>query len=685
MAPYWQTRFRRRRWRPPWRRRNWINRWRIRRTIQRRKYRTKYRRRRFKVKRLKFRKRKLLKLKVWQPKSIRKCKIVGFKCLFQGNYYRAQHNYWQYVYSNVPINQPGGGGWGLLVFSLGSLYEDYDHLNNIWTTSNAGLPLVRYTGCQFKFYQTENTDYIVTYDTCWPMVDTPHTHADSSPFRMLVKRHKIVMPSKQTKNRKRPYKKVKIKPPHQMTNRWYFQKDICNTPLVMLTATAVQLTTPFANINELSNNITFYSLNTFIFQNPNFEHPPETTGYSHKILNGFSMYLYATTTKKPANADSDTNAFKEWLKTLIFLGNPRENKQGKPLGEILTQNTKSNWGNPFYHRYLEIGDEDDVSYTIYTSQCTTINIINKIQGQNPDTVKATNFQTITGPIIYTLTYNPEKDTGLNKIYLLKTWGPATLDEPEDQNLIFEGFPLPNLTWGWTDFVKKLNKINDLDRHSLLLIKTKNFNDNTLNVFMPIDLDFIQGHDPYQPDKENSYQTDNYNYNNWFPKVQFQDQTINEIATSQPASPHKNEYLQAFCNYKFYFKWGGCPKTLEKAYDPCLQSKWTTPDNIQGRLTIQNPNTAPETELYCWDWDKDYVKDSAIARIQEYTKTVEPFISITETKFQPKAIKKQEKDKTTEEEETLFLKLHQLRKERLHLELKYKLQLMQLKSTKATYE
>lgn len=135
-------------------------------------------------------------------------------------------------------------------------------------------------------------------------------------------------------------------------------------------------------------------------------------------------------------------------------------------------------------------------------------------------------------------------------------------------------------------------------------------------------------------------------------------------------------------YQFYFKWGGCPKTLEKAYDPCLQSHWPTPDNITGGLTIQNPNTAPETELYSWDWEKDYVKQKAISRIQQYTTTPEPIISITDNKFQPPALKKQEKETEEEEEKNILFQLDQLRKKRLHLELQCKLKLMQLKLQKA---
>lgn len=683
MAPYWQTKY----WRRPFkrrRRRNWFYRRGIRQTLFRRNRRRRYRRKRFKVKRLKFKKRKLLKLKQWQPESIRKCKIVGVKCLFQGSSFRAYHNYTEYIYSTVPVKQPGGGGWALLVFSLSSLYEDYDHLKNIWTQTNDSLPLVRYTGCSFKFYQTQDTDYIVTYDTCWPMVATPHTHADSSPSRMILKRHKIVIPSRNTKQRRKPYKKVKIKPPSQMVNKWYFQQDICNTPLVMLTATAVSLTTPFANTKALSNNLTVLSLNTFIFQNPNFEHYPLTTGYSPKILQGKSMYLYATTTPKPTSITNDN--FKKWLLTLTFLGNPRENKPGTPITNVNNyKNDSTSWGNPFFHRYLEAGDPEDYnsSYLIYISSCTILNIIEYLKNAtHPSDVSLTNFQTIIGPIIYTLRYNPDRDTGLNKAYVLKTYGPITLDEPEDEDFILEGFPLYNLLWGWPDFLKKLKKINDLDRHTTLLIKSEHFNEKTLKIIWPIDETFIHGNDPFQHNLHEQYQTDNYNKQNWFPKIQFQDETLNNIATSGPSSPNTTNYLQSFCRYIFYFKFGGCPKQLPKALNPCLQSKWPTPDYQCGGITIQNPNRPPQTELYTWDWDKDFIKEQAISRIQTYTTTDEPLISLSATNFHPKTLQRQQKETAAKEEKNLFLQLHQLRTKRMHLELQCRMKIMELNAKDA---
>ncbi len=139
--------------------------------------------------------------------------------------------------------------------------------------------------------------------------------------------------------------------------------------------------------------------------------------------------------------------------------------------------------------------------------------------------------------------------------------------------------------------------------------------------------------------------------------------------SGPACPRvpNDYYLQAFFKYKFYFKWGGCPKQLEKACNPCSQPTWTTPDNFSGRLEISNPNTSPETNLFEWDWDSDYVTEEAINRIQKHTETdTSPFI-FTGSKNQPKATKK---TKETQQKETqnIINQFQQLQQQRQELQL-----------------
>nr|UGV39440.1 MAG: ORF1 [TTV-like mini virus] len=644
------------------RRRPWLYRRRTRKTF-RRKWRRPIYRRRYKVKRRRFyRKKKKIVLSQFQPTTINKCKIIGYKCLLQGSPLNSSKNYIQYVYSMVPPHWPGGGGWSLIIFSLASLYEDYLHLQNIWTRSNAALPLVRYRGCRIKFFQSEDTDYIVTYDRCWPMVDTMFTHADAAPSRMLQKKHKITVPSRRTSQRKKPYKAVFIKPPAQMTNEWYFQRDLCKIPLLMITTTAIDLTHPFCSPKAKSNNITIRCLSPLIFQNIDFANYPKISGYwPKKDHEGNKLYLYAShqhfTTLNQQNA-----------KNLIPLLNTKDYQPGSTYGSSGFEDNEKYWGNPFYYAYITDTTSED-TYYIYISKTNSATMKEYIS----NSTTTPTITLVSGPFIYECRYNPERDTGAkNKCYLVSTSSQDGLVPPQNTNFIFDGFPLYILLWSWTDWIKKLKQTPDIDKYQLLVIETDQF-DVTLPQYIPIDIDFTSGFDPYTPDHTDTqvpHRPNIYNSKNWHPKLMFQQQMIEKICQSGPGCCRSTNYFQAHCKYKFFFNWGGCPKQLQKAYDPCLQSKYTTANNIGTRLEITNPNRPPQSELYYWDWEKDYVKEQAIQRIGYYTETDVQNISVSGNANNPPPLKKvQEKEDTAEKEEKeLFLQLQQLRHRRLLLEL-----------------
>nr|UGV38331.1 MAG: ORF1 [TTV-like mini virus] len=667
MPTYWKRRranyFRKRR-------RPWFSTWRARKSFQRRWRKKQYRRRRYKVKKKKFsRKKTKIVIKQFNPKSRKRCKIIGTKCIIQGSPLRCHHNFIQYYNSKVPEKYPGGGGWSQLIFTLDSLYDDFLKMQNIWTASNCTLPLVRYRGCTMKFYQTNYIDYIVIYDYCWPMVDTYLSHADSCPTAMHLKKNKICIPSRQTQLRKKPYKKVFIHPPSQMYNKWYFQKEICTTPLLMITTTATSFTNPYCSSKAENNNITVQCLNPTIFKNFNFQQYPQTQGYWCKMAHlqhedrELPMYLYAI--RNPNSLTNQTEVTKDNIKSLgiIPLCNPNTYTAGTEI-QHNWQNNKENWGNPFYHRYLH-----DETYEIYISLMSPTEAHQILTGA---TKKSQHVTKVIEPLIYTLRYNPETDKGnKNKAWIIKTMEYNNTNEPTDINLQLEGFPLYVLFWGWSDWVKKTKLINNLDDNGIILFETDQF-DIQLPVYIPIDKDFIDGYDPYV---EHSYDgttalPSNYSQKHWYPKLKFQDQTIEKICMSGPGCPRLNnkEYMQAFVKYKFYFTWGGCPKTLEKACNPCSQPTWTTPDNMHGRLEIQNPNTNPLTELYNWDWDGDFVTTEAIERIQTHT-TIDKssFISTANKNTSQAAIQKKQKKTQEEEEKTLLFQLLQLQQQRKQLQ------------------
>nr|UGV34595.1 MAG: ORF1 [TTV-like mini virus] len=663
MPAYWRAnryrKYQQRRRRRPY----WISRWRARRPFQRRRYRRKRNSYRKVKRRFRLKKAKKITVKQFQPYTIQKCKIIGYKCLFQGSTKNLPVNYIQYIYSTVPPYWPGGGGWSIMVFSLTSLFEDWEHLENIWTKSNLGLPLVKYRGCILKLYQSYDTDYVAVYDRCWPMIDTELTHPNAAPSRMLQNKHKIVIPSRKTNPRKKPYKKIFIRPPSQMQTQWYFQRDICKLPLFMLTTTAVDLLYPFANPHAMSNNITLYSLNPFTFQNLNFT-DYGTTGYSPKTINNTSYYLYASTINKEGTLK------KKDIKTFIPLINTKDYQPGTPYNQNY-EDTPKNWGNPFHYHYLT-DDTQNETYYIYISQSTSATFKQNVS--NEDTETSISVTKVTGPMLYSLRYNPAKDKGdTNKIYLVSTsTQDKTITPPANENLIIEGLPLFILLWSWTDWVIKAKITPDINKYRTLIIDTKMF-DTELPHYILLDQDFIHGKDPYTPEHTDGtiVLPNAYNRKNWHPKVLFQQQSIKQIAISGPAVHRdtNHKYIQAYCKYKFLFTWGGCPKQLPKPFEPCLQPKWTTANNIPGRLEITNPQHDPKTELYDWDWEEDYVTAEAVERVKCYTKTDSKTLS-TANRNLPKTITKtSKKEKTPEKEEQEILQqLLQLRQQRQLLQL-----------------
>lgn len=668
MPAYWRPYYY---WRRQRKRRRWIPRRRTRRSFQRK--RTRYTRKRYwrkKVKKFKFpKKRKVKTVKEFQPTKVNRCKIVGFKCLFEGNKARLSRNYIQYIYSIAPKHWPSGGGWSLLVFSLTSLWEDYEHLQNVWTRSNVGLPLVKYRGVRFKFYQSHFTDYIVWYDTCWPMVDTELQHADLAPSRMVQRRHKLVIPSTTTRKRKRPYKTIYVPPPTQMQTHWYFQRDICKTPLVMLGVTAVDLKFPFNYPDARNNTTRIQCLSTFIFQNPDFGEFPQTTGYSpKKNEQNENLYLYAY------SGNTTTNFKASDIGTFYCLTNTKDFQMGKTIAELENANNqKENWGNPFYFHFLTDSNTDS-NFTILITKSSPATLLNwyksnKTQSQTPYTESIT---PVSGPLLYECSYNPAKDTGsTNKVYIVSNTTSSTWDPPSNENHIIEGLPLPILLWGWTDWIIKIKQTVSPEKYQIVVIQSKMF-DPELPYYVPIDFDFTEGYDPYTPKTyDTPHNVNIFNKSHWYPKIMFQQQEIEKLCQSgnNVPRPIDNVYIQGFCKYKFYFTWGGCPKQLEKAYDPCLQPVWPTADKLTGRIEISNPTTHPKTELYDWDWDEDYVKERALQRIRLYTTTYAPTLSSAANKNQPKALKKvQEKEPSEETEETkLFEQLHHLRVQRKLLE------------------
>ncbi len=351
--------------------------------------------------------------------------------------------------SYVPEFWQGGGGWSQLKFSLDSLFEQRELLHNVWTTSNVGLPLVRYLGCKFKFYRTEDVDYIVYYTTCLPMLDNVYMHSNAQPSNMLMYKKKIIVKSKKTKPFGKLYVKKFIRPPEQFRNSWYFQVDLCKQGLVMITTTATTFDRFYLNPKSLNNNITLNCLNTTFFTNRNFTQTGLGTNFWTPKL-GYWVY-----------ADATAHASARTVGDLTLAGQTQSYWYGTPINSTdwtqfsKKENWTTNFANPFYTGFLT---KDRKLYISTQHPSVIFSTGNRTQQLTSSTIKAL-LTPVTQNLIEHVRYTPEKDKGdTNMVYVLSNqtneedWHPSP-----DKDLQYEGFPLWTLLWGWTDWLEKLKK------------------------------------------------------------------------------------------------------------------------------------------------------------------------------------------------------------------------------------
>nr|UGV38342.1 MAG: ORF1 [TTV-like mini virus] len=605
---YYRRNYWRQRWRPQtrWRRRHFRRR-RPTKTIRRR---WPLRRKRYRVRRKfyrLFRKKKLkyLYMKQFQPKKIRKCKVKGTMCIFQCGPRRLCREWTTFINSYYPEHNEGGGGWSIVKFSLESLFEQKELLRNKWTASNVLMPLVRYCGCKLKFYRTHDVDYICNYSLCLPMKDTIYQHTNAQPNNMLLYKQKVIVPSKKTAPYRKNFIVKKLKPPDQFKNQWYFQQDMNKQPLLLLTSTACSLNRMFLNPTSVNSNITLNVLNTDIFKTPNFQNIPQGTG-PWQPKPGY--FLYAT-----HNGDTDPQ-----LKSLIFLGQTKAFTEGKAIGlqtwQQYSDNNKinENMGNIFHTDYFT-GTKQ-----VFISQTSPV----KAFQNNADTERSKKASTqqiapLTQPLYITLRYTPERDKGdTNEIYLLRTTDTKfNFDEPDNELLIYSGFPLWCLFWGFIDWQTKIKEITNPTENAILVLKTEETYPTKKNTpLILLDDTFIHGYSPWQWETHDLYDSD---ARAWHPKVKYQEMQIEKICETGPATCKTSKFsIEAHIGYCFYFKWGGCPNDLEHIKDPGEQEKYPTPNyELQGP-EIQDPNAEYKYELWPFDFRRQMLTKKAKDRISQ---------------------------------------------------------------------
>lgn len=580
---------------------------------------------------------------------------------------RLGHNYDLYEFSTVPPTLPSGGGFSIKNFSLNTLYSEHNYCRNKWTRTNNDYPLVRYTGAKFKIHQPELIDLIITFDTQLPLRSNQEMYQTMQPSIHNMLKNRVIVPSRQTRTQKKPYTTIRVRPPNQILNKWYFQKDFAKLPLVQLRTSATTFTQFFQPTDSENNNITISFLSKTI-QNRNIQKYPQTTGYSNRIQPQSGthpaqpVYLYST------RQITSTDIQQTEVQYLIFLGQTKTAELGTEVINQKDNYTEKYWGNPFYWEYLKD------TYPVLQSTMTVSQLIQYAKtSPTKKLAQLTSHPLSQIHLIDKLRYNPMRDWGKdNQMYIYPLFKDGQgWDPPEDplySQTIVSGLPLWLLPFGYTDFQYRAHSFARYDTDYITVLRTKYLNNIEQNLVLVSD-SLIEGTSPHEEGP------DPLDYNRWYPCIQFQLEQINNVLSSGPGVPKlRNDITaQATLDYTFYFKWGGNFPPMSSIQDPIDQPTYPIPNNNTQTIALQNPESNPEHILYNFDERRGMLTTRAIKRIKKNKEITTPFITDPESGHIPPVQTTAEETQTesSEEEEetqTLLNKLYQQRLKQQQLKL-----------------
>ena len=554
-----------------------------------------------------------------------------------------------------PPKYPGGGGWSIQRLSLSTLYTAHKEQMNYWTKSNDRLNLCRFMGVAVYLFREPNTDYLFTYLEEEPKHVPKYYYCSFHPMRLLTHKRKVTVPSFRTQPHKRkPYKKIFIKPPKLMKNQWFFQQHLSQYSLLTFVSTACSLTNMFGSDKATSNNCTIWCIDTAVFTSPFFQFKATKPTWGYQIAGQQFLWGINEQAHEPGKAK-----FNE----AIYLGNTLENKRGS---FVTKQNINKfeEWGNPFFWTYLT--RHMQVFQTTATQSPDTF----KDQLQTTEITEARIKQT---PLVFPVRYNPYKDKGTgNQLYVVpnylnskNNWEPTT-----DPDLLFENYPLWLMLWGFEDMLKRIGKTQYLDQNWTVVFKSPYMSQKE-NYFVPVSYDFILGKGAYNTDHDELSGDD---LTLWYPRFKYQRQALNNIVMTGPAVPTGDltQNVQATMKYHFFFKWGGNSSPQESIYDPVNQPVTPIPNQLQFYNEIINPATSITGEIYPWDFRRDFLTDSATKRIQESLSNVLTLFtdgSLPQEATQDHQTTPQEEETPETQEETLFKQLQQIQQFNNQLQLR----------------
>ncbi len=283
-----------------------------------------------------------------------------------------------------------------------------------------------------------------------------------------------------------------------MLTKWFFQEHFCNYPLLMIQAAACNLN--YNNLGCCNTN----QMVTFFYINLSF----------YSLADWLAVRTAAYLPYSTFPAEVYTWNKKEWDSNNIAQTSQK------------------------YTRPSTYADSVDINKGFFCKQLLLAVAITKSQDK----------QTITRQTPLNICrYNPNLDTGKNnKIWLVSTHTP-TWDPPHsDKVLIYEGYPLYMMLYGFLSYIQFIKKSPDFFLGYVLAMQSPALLPYSQpgaekNIIVPLDNNMPNGKAPYDEDITQSMRA------NWTPNVYNQLQVLNTIVESGPLVPKYSQTKIALGN------------------------------------------------------------------------------------------------------------------------------------------
>lgn len=579
---------------------------------------------------------------------MRRCLIKGIVPMVICGHTRWNYNYALHSEDYTEEGRyPHGGSLSTTTWSLKVLYDEHLKHHNFWGYPNNQLDLARYKGAKFTFYRHKKTDFIVFFNRKPPFKLNKYSCASFHPGMLMQQRHKILIPSYDTKPKGRPKITVRIKPPTLLEDKWYTQQDLCNVNLLQLVVTAADFQHPFCSPQTNTPTTTFQVLKDIYYDTMSISDPTDTYT-SVNDLNDTNSFTYFSNKLESIlyTRASYWNSFHatEYLNPNITYKNGQKLFKDSNLTTWMTQTngtgflTKNNtaFGNNSYKP-----DETNIKKArkIYWNALVGTNDLATNIGQ----ARAERFEYHLGwysPIFLSrhrsninfarayqdVTYNPNCDRGVkNRVWIQALSKPTTEFDEKRCKCVVENLPLWSALYCYQDFVEEeLGTSSEILNSCLLVVQCPYTFPPMYDKKLP-NKGFVWYDSLFGDGKmsDGRGQVDIFWQQRWYPRLATQIQVMHDITKTGPFS-YRDDLVstQLTAKYTFDFMWGGNMISTQIIKNPCKDSglEPAYPGRLRRDLQIVDPySMGPQFSFHNWDYRHGLFGQDAIDRVSKQPK------------------------------------------------------------------